>query len=780
MDSFTPTTFLGSTSDSDCRPCPSGKFTSQPQQSSCSGACPVGWRVRESQGAVSKEAACEACSPGTYLGQPMGTDCALCPPGYYCPFSNMSAGIPCPAGKFSPSPGSADPSDCLACSAGSWAGAASAVCTKCERGKASAAPGAASSTACVPCRPGLFAAGEGSNQCNPCELGAYSEVEGATACSLCPQATYQPFEGKASRMDCRPCPEGATTLASGASSASSCIVLAYKCDLGKEPNTLNPTKPSDCSPLLCPEFMSSANITNIPSGCRGCPQGFFGVHRVGGGQCLPCPNQTLCPGFLPAPLPLVASSLGLPYGTRLPPPTSLLASNPATAVTLFAAGLNPPPTGFSFFTGNAFIAGMLGFCLCMMVVSLLVADVCRGGTFTGSLLRRVDVFSLDHVVRKEGQGPVKRNTALGGSCTLMMVLMFITFASLLFLRRYTDNVLTTNSIVVLSGFTSNMAKLPWAKPALLAQRPGVRVSVFSLAGLGSSRGSCDAPLSWSSKGLSGGAWALRGSVEPPSQENARTMLTFECVECTFTASSALTFVMPFTCQSLYLEATAVDPTGQVRALALDPSLSSATQSELLTRVTWELEVMLSVLLDLQDSAEGGGRSARGYQVLSSSGASETAFPGSSIIPFTSAVEVSVKLALQPTFTLTQLTQKLSLADLGASIIGLAGLISFFRFLFQNSEWLGEEATACGSRRGHPPQALSHSPEAPAREAPEEAPVQSNPLHDSADGEVWTRHSDGVDTWYSCNGVTAWELPPGVAKKKSKRKGAPVSSAGGEK
>ncbi len=581
-------------------------------------------------------------------------------------------------------------------------------------------------------------------------------------------------------------------------------MLAFKCDNGFEPRGVgNPTSAADCAPIVCPAHMS---LTPIKSGCRGCPPGSFGdFSDPTGSRCSACPNASLCPGFLQAALPADPSVLGLPLGAPLPPPASLLAANPASAVTLFPALLVAPPSPFSFFQGNSLIAGLAGFALSVVVLLTVVVDLLQGGTLLNAFLRRVDAFSVDHMVLKEGEWARKRSTALGGGCTLVMFLTFSTFAALLFLRRYTDNVLTTNSIVVLSGLTSAMARQPWARPKALPQRPGVRINVFSLAALGTGRGACGAPLAWAASGLAGGAWALSNATA-----DSRTHLTFACVDCTFTATSTLTFSLPFTCQSLYMEATAVDPLGQVRALALSPAVTTATSTELLTGITWNLEVILAVLLDLTDSSEGGGTSARGYQVLSSTGASDTAFPGSGLVPATSAVRVAVTLSLQPTFTLTQLTQKLSLADLGASIIGLAGLISFFRALFQYTEVAcGRSACACACARrpsaagltkhgGAAPPAPEpevvvgnplHTPRVPPAEEEaslraavahaveaahsarriEPPPLKEEPLapgdaHAGEPGPPWRRHADDAgDVWFVQEGTqaTVWELPPGA-------------------
>ena len=488
-------------------------------------------------------------------------------------------------------------------------------------------------------------------------------------------------------------------------------------------------------------------LTEIRSGCRGCPSGTAGAFPS---QCQPCSNASVCPGFLQLPLPLDAASLGLPLGAPRPPPASLQASNPATAVSLFSAPLPSLPTPFSFFAGSSLLTGVAGLALCLLALAAVAVDVLRGGTHTGAALRRMDAFALDHAVLVEGKGPVRRATVLGGGCSLVMALMFTTFAALLFLRRYTDNVLTTNSIVVLSGITSNIAALPWAAPRAQRARPGVRLNIFSLAGLASARGDCATPLSWSAAGLSQGQWAVASASDgAPGTPSARSFLSFSCVDCAFTATSQLAFSLPFTCQALYMEATAVDPLGVVRALPLSPAFSSATATQLLTSVQWQLEVMLAVLLDQQDNAEGGGNSARGYQLLSSTGSCSTQFPGSSLLPSTSAVRVAVTLSLQPTFTLTQLSQKTSLADLGASVIGLAGLISFFRLLFQNSELLLERV-AGGRCCGRAPMPAAGPPPAAAEAPP-------------ADALPWTRWVDGGDVWFvqEGTGATSWELPEGA-------------------
>lgn len=711
------------------------------------------------------------------------------------------------------------------------------MCTSCPLGTSSSNPGAQSITACTPCQPGTSASTVGTASCKPCDPGSYSNSSGSSSCSFCPKGKYLPFDGKTSVGDCIPCDQG-TTLTVGASSASDCIVTQYRCAFGTMPvSRALPSGANDCIPISCPP-----HLTLTQSGCVGCPFGTAGAHpgcvnctlaalatpatASGGAGGNPILAQTQCPGFLPVAIPADPSTLGLPAGTPNPPPSSLL-SDTTNAVSAFPATLTAPPATYSFFAGSSLLTGLsgAGLALATLLTAFLASFHGWFNTAVGGMLRAADMFSMDHAVRKEGEAALKRTTALGGGCTLLMILSFATSAALLTLRRATDNTLSTNSIIAITSMQSNVAALPWVPaPPTNPSRGGLNINIFSLASLGGG-GSCATPLSFTPSGMGGGGsgggtWVTQST---PSTPDGRSVLTLSCQGCLLTSTTTLQLTLPASCQALYLEATSVDARGTLRSLPLDPAVSSPQGLNLVSSIAWNLDVMLGVLLDQTDSAEGGGKSARGYLLLSSAGSKTTAYPGSSILPTSSAILVSISLSLQPIFTQTVLTQKTSLADLGASIIGLAGLAALFRLLFQYTEKLmegqlfvfvcggccrggggggdsarvlkgeglgeggdgvGEAAASTAVLKGaKPPKkvvAVAHPEELVVNPlhhhhhhqhhhhhsigvVPEEGKVvmvdPPLPTHPS----VWHRHSDGDDVWFHCpaTGEVAWKLPPGA-------------------
>jgi hypothetical protein len=278
----------------------------------------------------------------------------------------------------------------------------------------------------------------------------------------------------------------------------------------------------------------------------------------------------------------------------------------------------------------------------------------------------------------------------------------------------------------------------------------------------------------------------------------RTLLIFSCPTCTFTATSTLRFSLPYTCQSLYLEALAVDALGVVNSVAFPTGKSAATPTALLSTLSWTMEVLGTILLDTVR-----GETMQGYQ-LSTAAAEATLSPlVASLSPSRAHVTVSLALPLQTYYSSTLLTPRQSLVELFSSIVGLLGIIGLFRFLFLMSEVTLAQAAlvAASAKRRHSAAPLrsaaaggegqvqqpvfgavtnpirrgagAGASEAALVAALEGTPPPAAPAGSSAAGTStgtstrsaplqWRVHKDSSDTWYvSLDGqTTVWELPEG--------------------
>jgi hypothetical protein len=151
----------------------------------------------------------------------------------------------------------------------------------------------------------------------------------------------------------------------------------------------------------------------------------------------------------------------------------------------------------------------------------------------------------------------------------------------------------------------------------------------------------------------------------------------------------LTFQLPHACQSLALEVAAAAADGSVGVVTGDSDEGAATEG-LLTSLEWQVLPLLDEIYDLRPDASRSSR--RGYTLIDG-GISVTRKTATSALnssyslfsPASSSIAVKISLALQPYFSKTTLTEKTSLLELFASIVGLAGIFSVFGILFQQTE-----------------------------------------------------------------------------------------------
>ena len=195
-------------------------------------------------------------------------------------------------------------------------------------------------------------------------------------------------------------------------------------------------------------------------------------------------------------------------------------------------------------------------------------------------------------------------------------------------------------------------------------------------------------------GLLGGAFAYSLASSAASGSHTHR---WDCPACSFGPGSALPLLLPAQCSLALLGVAAVGVTGDALALSLvvdargvaaqgGASAASASASPATAPSVQALVSLSTVLEVLQDSV--GGRSARGYS-LTGGAVSYAAVPasgggggGGGLLQLTIALPTAAsyrRILLAPTVSLLQLA---------SSIVGLAGLLSVFAFLFGATEDVG--------------------------------------------------------------------------------------------
>ncbi|KAL8273754.1 hypothetical protein Esti_002354 [Eimeria stiedai] len=231
--------------DSECKPCPAGKYCGDHGLKAPSGDCQAGFYCGGGSGSSAPQ---ERSGPNQ-----------VCPEGFYCP-AGISSPQPCPANTYSPSRQAISIGACLPCDPGmvcssQGIAAPDGVCpagSYCPKGKSATLcpkghecpPGSAAPT---PCKHGTFSDAQGALQCRECPKGFYCENasvepgEGQKCPSgffcppgtafpqeyPCPQGTLREEPGATSLDDCVPCPEGKYCTGPGASVETGDIAGGY-------------------------------------------------------------------------------------------------------------------------------------------------------------------------------------------------------------------------------------------------------------------------------------------------------------------------------------------------------------------------------------------------------------------------------------------------------------------------------------------------------------------------------------------------------------------------
>jgi len=237
----------------------------------------------------------------------LGTSCAQCPAGSYCPDANLSP-ISCPEGTFSLI-GSAKCKLCPAakacpnknsevdCVAGTYSLLGSSVCTPCPKGKYCPFTNRAVER---DCDSGKYASSQGQASCDPCPVNKecidkinavdcvnhYYSLPGWGRCRPCPAGKRCVEMGNTNRIPAPvDCPDGYYSI-EGDWSCRPCPAGTY-CRAGASFPTL-------CDP-------GTYQSTSLQSSCLPCPEGRYSLRGALG--CNECPQGSYCPLTHSIPLP---------------------------------------------------------------------------------------------------------------------------------------------------------------------------------------------------------------------------------------------------------------------------------------------------------------------------------------------------------------------------------------------------------------------------------------------------------------------------------------------
>lgn len=255
--------------------CTAGTFT----------ACPAG--TYSTQYGSTSSATCVTCEAGYYcpLGATYYTK-RLCEAGRYCP-ANSATPTLCPAGTYSPNPGSINAGACVQCTAGRVCPAGSeSDDANCATGHyCPAGTGVANAN---PCPAGRYG-GTGrvnlvsASDCLPCPPGEYC-VAGSVTGTVCPLGTYRASSGAGALTDCTQCPAGSLCIGTGlvgipddCPAGHYCpageTVSATPCDDGTYTDRNDAASQSDCLP--CPPGKSCASPTGGSIRPQTCKAGYY-------------------------------------------------------------------------------------------------------------------------------------------------------------------------------------------------------------------------------------------------------------------------------------------------------------------------------------------------------------------------------------------------------------------------------------------------------------------------------------------------------------------------
>lgn len=252
-------------------------------------------------------AACSLCLPGSYAvpqqqQQQNATNnctCIPCPAGFFSSSNGSASCQPCPVNFHSQAAGSAScsacpnatyaaglnntacktlgASSCQPCAVDTYSAASlSTSCTACSNGTYAAGLNNTfcrklGAVACTACPAGSFASGNGSTACAACSAGSFAAQPGSANCTLCAKGFYSTGNGSST---CEACSAGSFSSLDGSSTCTACSAGSF----AAQPGSANCT--------LCAKGFYSASSSTVA--CTACPAGSFSSSD-GGTTCLACP-----------------------------------------------------------------------------------------------------------------------------------------------------------------------------------------------------------------------------------------------------------------------------------------------------------------------------------------------------------------------------------------------------------------------------------------------------------------------------------------------------------
>jgi hypothetical protein len=431
--------------------------------------------------------------------------------------------------------------------------------------------------------------------------------------------------------------------------------------------------------------------------------------------------------------------------------------------------------GFPWLTGyittdNAILTGAA---LASAVLLLLAATqvLPAAAAVADPLLKRADLFAAPYTGAQLRAPLHHKRRRIGGACSLLGAITFLTLALVNILQREADNVNVQESVVALTDArAASLQNLPVFSAAPWGAGIQVRITA---SGDGAE---CARPVAWAS---SSGGWRLAATASCGG--SGVSQLVFSCADCvTLESTLTLDVKLHYSCQSLLIEAAGMDGMGAVTSFALPPAQTAAAGGALLSSIQWSLPTLLSAV----NSSVALLSSKRGYTltygafVVTPQTLPNASGGGVAIIPNAAAVSVKIAFPLSTFFSAILLSEKQSTAALLSSLVGLAGVFSLFGSLLAASDSSAaalRKNAVCGRVIPGRRRAFVSSLPVAERAVPQAEPAEqqtSNPMaavhvegkaaSEAAGVQQWRRVTDGNDTWYtSATGETAWELPVGA-------------------
>lgn len=243
--------------------------------------------------------------------------------------------------------------------------------------------------------------------------------------------------------------------------------------------------------------------------------------------------------------------------------------------------------------------------------------------------------------------------------------------AILILQRADNNIARSVTIDAAGEEQLRLASAAAHKPSS-SRLTGLHI-VITAAG---EPGDCASLVSWRGAGLYAGQFTHEVQTCGVIAQHS-----FACSDCIVNSASVLEAVLPWSCQSLFLQAIAVGEDGELstrNASATAPAPGpngDPTLVQLLASVDADVPPML---LLQNDTTQKGFPKTRGYRLLGG-GVSQTTrtVEVDGFTPATATVRVSVKLAPSGIYQAIQLSERITLAQLLASLTGILGLLGAF-------------------------------------------------------------------------------------------------------